>query len=151
MLLVTETRVFWKRSQHCIFFNRVYFLEPCGLRKTEIFENDDVKCRGQAKTIWKRQLWTRIYSKTEKKNPLVFKIIRIRVDKQKQFKNAMCGRGFFRKREKMTSVFKNIRIRVEEALVFAATSHWRANKSINAKTECVAHGGWYILKWKLVL
>ena len=32
-------------------FLTVYFLEPCGQRKMEVFENDDVKCRGQTKTI----------------------------------------------------------------------------------------------------
>ena len=47
-----------------------YFLEQCGQRKAEVFKNDDVKCRGQAKTIWKRHVtyvWTWIFSKTEKK------------------------------------------------------------------------------------
>ena len=38
-------------SKTADFFNRVFFLEPCGQRKAEVFENDDIKCRGQAKTI----------------------------------------------------------------------------------------------------
>ena len=40
----------------------------------------DVKCRGQAKMIRKRYVWTRIFSKTGEKKSSVFKNIRIRVD-----------------------------------------------------------------------
>ena len=39
----------------------------------------------------KRYVWTRIFSKMEKKTS-VFKNIRMRVDRQKRLENATCGR-----------------------------------------------------------
>ena len=56
LLPSTCKRSFWQLKpelfenglQTVEFFNGG-FLEPCGLRKTQVFKNDDVKCRGQSK------------------------------------------------------------------------------------------------------
>ena len=90
---------FLKTVSRLQIFLTGYFLEPCGQRKTEVLQNDDIKCRGQAKTIWRRYVWTRNFFENWEKKTSVFKISRYVLTGKTDLKTLRVDADFFRKRE----------------------------------------------------